>query len=318
MSTLFISHSSKDKTFAQQLASDLRELGHEVWLDEWEIRVGDCIVTKVEEGLLAADYVVLVLSKHSVESGWVEREWKTKYWDEIQSRQTMLLPALLEDCTIPPLLQTKKYADFRDGRRAGLAELAIAIQPLISTDESEIAVHAVDSRRTTLSAPDILVDVQSSEMPLSQSLAVAMALAHQVGDVDLASFCERELTGYSEVHGDPPPWRVVKAYVSVKARLNPQYIGFSGNTSAAIDMMEHDEDFFTKQIFVSFPVPELERRPESDMLSMGLRVGDLLKDAQHPATPAIAYLRGDAFSLILTSVKTELTRLLIKHLEGSE
>ena len=37
---------------------DLRELGHEPWLDEWEIKVGDCIVTKIEEGMSNSDYVV--------------------------------------------------------------------------------------------------------------------------------------------------------------------------------------------------------------------------------------------------------------------
>ena len=131
MSKIFISHSAKDREFALKLASDLYKLGHDPWLDEWEIKVGECIVSKIEHGVSEADYVVVLLSPHSVESGWVEREWKTKYWDEIKQNRALVLPALIKDCEIPPLLRTKKYADFRKSYSEGLKSLIHAISPII-------------------------------------------------------------------------------------------------------------------------------------------------------------------------------------------
>ena len=39
---VFISHSSKDKAIAEQIASRLKHFGLHVWFDSWEILVVDC------------------------------------------------------------------------------------------------------------------------------------------------------------------------------------------------------------------------------------------------------------------------------------
>jgi hypothetical protein len=129
MPRIFLSHSSKDKKFVRELASDLRKLGHTVWLDEYEISVGESIVGRVGSGIRQAEFVIVVLSRSSVASGWVEREWHEKYWQEINAAQVMVLPVLLEDCPIPALLSPKKYADFRSDYKLGLISLATSLQP---------------------------------------------------------------------------------------------------------------------------------------------------------------------------------------------
>ena len=57
MAHVFISYSSKDKYIAEQLASDLRSYNHCVWLDAWQIKVGQCIVREIEHGIETADFV---------------------------------------------------------------------------------------------------------------------------------------------------------------------------------------------------------------------------------------------------------------------
>ena len=127
MASVFISHSSVDKAFAVRLAEDLDRLGHRPWLDEWEIRVGECIVSKVNKGIEDSDYVVIVLSVSSVMSGWVEKEWKAKYWSEIDAQKPLVLPVVIESCEIPALLRTKKYADFLSSYSVGFVELTKAL-----------------------------------------------------------------------------------------------------------------------------------------------------------------------------------------------
>lgn len=129
MAKIFISYSSKDAKFVDNLATTLQSLGHSVWLDKWEIRVGDSIVTKLESGIEKADYVAVVLSANSTKSNWVEQEWHAKYWDEVAKRRIMVLPLLIEDCSIPQLLKPKKYADFRKSFEVGLVELTLSLQP---------------------------------------------------------------------------------------------------------------------------------------------------------------------------------------------
>jgi hypothetical protein len=48
---VFLSHSSKDKAIARDVAERLRRDGLRVWFDEWVLRAGDSIPAKIEEGL---------------------------------------------------------------------------------------------------------------------------------------------------------------------------------------------------------------------------------------------------------------------------
>jgi hypothetical protein len=121
---VFLSHSSSDNAFVKGLAVDLAALGHQPWFDEREILGGESIPTRVAEGLQESDFVGVVLSGNSVESQWVENEWQTKYWDEINERRMSLIPLLLSDCKIPTLLKTKKYIDFRSDYTVALDDLA--------------------------------------------------------------------------------------------------------------------------------------------------------------------------------------------------
>jgi hypothetical protein len=124
---VFISYSSQDTLTAKWIYVDLVHKGHKPWLDKWSIKVGQSIPTEIGKGLDECDVVILLLSTHSVKSGWVEREWQAKYWDEVESGRVFILPVLLEDCKIPKLLKMKKYTDFREDYSEGIWELAKAL-----------------------------------------------------------------------------------------------------------------------------------------------------------------------------------------------
>lgn len=125
---VFISHSSKDRQFARWLAVDLGNKGHVPWLDEWQIRVGDSIPTRIGEGLDSSGALIVVLSEHAVSSRWVEREWQAKYTSEIHDGGIQVLPVLLKECEVPALLRMKKYADFRLDYSEGLRDLLAALK----------------------------------------------------------------------------------------------------------------------------------------------------------------------------------------------
>jgi len=129
MAKVFLSYSSKNKNFVLKLDRNLRQLGHEPWLDEWEIKVGDCIVRKIEKGVSESDYIIVILTPYAVNSGWVEREWKAAYLNEIEKNRIIILPILLEECEIPTLLKTKKYADFTKDYTIGFTQLSQALTP---------------------------------------------------------------------------------------------------------------------------------------------------------------------------------------------
>lgn len=113
MPSVFLSHSHADKNFARRLGTALRGMGARVWIDEAEIRVGDSLIEKVSDGLVDADYLIVVLSMASSRSEWVRREVNIALNREIGGIGMKVIPCLLEDCKLPPFLMGKKYADFR-------------------------------------------------------------------------------------------------------------------------------------------------------------------------------------------------------------
>ena len=121
--SVFISYSSKDRSFVERLATDLRSRGLYVWFDQWELKVGDSLIEKINAGIASHDYLVIVLSKKSVRSQWVMKELNAALMKELKERRVVVLPILIEDCDIPPLLSDKVYADFRGDYSLGLNRL---------------------------------------------------------------------------------------------------------------------------------------------------------------------------------------------------
>ena len=128
VSSVFLSHSSKNKPFVKKLYDDLTKEDIDVWFDKWEIKVGDSIIRKIEEGLNSHDYLAIVLSEDSVKSEWVRRELSAGLMREIESKSVVVLPILLEDCEIPILLREKRRADFRELYQIGYNELIESIE----------------------------------------------------------------------------------------------------------------------------------------------------------------------------------------------
>jgi hypothetical protein len=72
---VFISHASKDKqTVALPLAEGLIRAGLKVWLDQFELRIGDSLRERIDEGLSESTFGVVVLSKHFLNKPWPKKE----------------------------------------------------------------------------------------------------------------------------------------------------------------------------------------------------------------------------------------------------
>ena len=126
-SKVFLSHSSKDKVFVENLAKKLKSDGFSVWYDDWDIRVGDSIVQRINEGISTSDFLIVVLSRNSVNSKWVQEELNAATIKNMNSKGAFVLPVLLEECEIPPLLTDKKYANFSADPEFAYRELVEAI-----------------------------------------------------------------------------------------------------------------------------------------------------------------------------------------------
>jgi TIR domain len=111
----FICHASEDKPIVRELALALKILGTEVWFDEWEIRVGDSIIQKIDDALGHVTHLVVCLSQKSVNKPWVKKELSAALMRQLAKASIRVLPVLLDDCEIPTILVDIKYASISKG-----------------------------------------------------------------------------------------------------------------------------------------------------------------------------------------------------------
>jgi hypothetical protein len=117
---IFISYSHKDSQFVDKLAHQLVQHDVRVWLDRWELHVGDSLISRIQQAITGASALLVILSKSSVSSPWCEKEMNSGLLRELEERRVVVLPVLIEDCQIPLFLREKLYADFRSDFDAGL------------------------------------------------------------------------------------------------------------------------------------------------------------------------------------------------------
>src|SRR5215475_707205 len=93
---VFLSHSSKDKPIVRDLAERLRKDGLRVWFDEWEIRPGDSIPSKIEEGLEHSRVLLLCMSANAFGSDWAQLESYTFRFRDPLNKDLRFIPLRLD------------------------------------------------------------------------------------------------------------------------------------------------------------------------------------------------------------------------------
>ena len=69
--TVFLSHSSKDKWVARQIARLIGDLGIRTFLDEKDIGGGDAIHDAIRTSIQECDELLVLMSQYSVNRPWV-------------------------------------------------------------------------------------------------------------------------------------------------------------------------------------------------------------------------------------------------------
>jgi hypothetical protein len=88
---VFISHASEDKdAIARPLAAAFREQGLRVWYDEFSLTVGDSLREKIDQGLGACRFGVVILSPHFFEKHWPEKELNGLATREVDGHKVIL------------------------------------------------------------------------------------------------------------------------------------------------------------------------------------------------------------------------------------
>lgn len=136
--TIFISYSHTDNVFVDQLAAHMVKKNAQVWVDTWELNVGDSIVQRVQDAITESDALLVVLSKASVKSEWCKKELNSGLIRELDEKRAVVLPVVIDDCDIPLFLREKMYADFRGDFNTGLNAVMDAIAKVSNPNQGRM------------------------------------------------------------------------------------------------------------------------------------------------------------------------------------
>jgi hypothetical protein len=88
---VFIAHASEDKeVVALPLRNALVAMGVSVWLDKTEMRIGDSLRRKIDQGIRASRFGVVVLSHHFFSKGWTNHELDGLVTRNVAGEQSLL------------------------------------------------------------------------------------------------------------------------------------------------------------------------------------------------------------------------------------
>jgi len=105
----FLSHSKKDWTFVNSLVEKLKSAN--VWVDKFDLDIGDALPERIERGIQEASAFVLVLSKNSINSNWVRYESHMAVIRHLEDQNFRFLIVKIDDCEVPLRFKPFLYAD---------------------------------------------------------------------------------------------------------------------------------------------------------------------------------------------------------------
>ena len=132
--SVFLSHSSTDRTAVRALYNRLRQDGLSVWLDEVDLLAGQNWEAAIRDAVRNSACVVVLLSDAATtRSGYIHKEirYALDIADEQQEDAIFVIPARLEDCDVPARLKHLHRVDLFN--RTGYDRLVVVLQAAIET-----------------------------------------------------------------------------------------------------------------------------------------------------------------------------------------
>ncbi len=127
---IFISHSSKDKKIATQLATDMNFCGIDVGLDQWELQIGTSLTDELAKAMDDSRYIAILITENYNKSVWTKEEYKRALSRQRKENRIVMLPLILGEAEMPDFLEDKIYVDLRTDYYSGLMKIAGMVHKL--------------------------------------------------------------------------------------------------------------------------------------------------------------------------------------------
>jgi len=127
---IFISHSSRDKAAATHLATTLNFCATDVWIDDWELEVGQSLTDEIAKAMDESRFIAILITENYNKTVWTKTEYKKALAREQKENRTVMLPLIVGQAEIPDFLEDKIYIDLRKEFFSGIVNLVGMIHGL--------------------------------------------------------------------------------------------------------------------------------------------------------------------------------------------
>lgn len=248
---IFISHSSKDKPFAELVAEELRKAKVDPWIDSANVQVGDDIIEKIGAGLKTMDLLLLIVSREALKSPWVDREVKFASKRTIKEKEIRILPFIVDDTSIEELPWPLDLLHARrvESNQAGARDVSLQVEAVLKKRDARLSTG---HRERTQFTGDLRLDALIGPVKLGDWNAAELAALEIVKATDAGGRNElfEMLLDYQDLSDDDPrlwgalhiieccvglaPWLITHRMISRMAG----HENFSVRSSAASICME--------------------------------------------------------------------------------
>ena len=100
LQSCFISYSSKDVRFTTRLYEDLQDSRVPCFYAPKDMRIGSIVRDSIEQAIRIQDRLLVILSKNSISSIWVEHEVEAALERERVENRTILFPIMVDNAVM--------------------------------------------------------------------------------------------------------------------------------------------------------------------------------------------------------------------------
>jgi hypothetical protein len=206
---VFICHASEDKeNVAGPLVGACEQAGISCWYDEAEIKWGDSITARVNDGLSRSRYVVVVFSSAFARKNWPQRELNAVLNQEASTGEVKVLPLLVgsnadqqEILAQFPLLNDKRYLPWDGDLHAIVSALLSRLKRSASSDQG-VATGAARGPGLRIPLPKIKKQFSQRDRDVFVRGAFSVIKSYfQDALQELERSYQEVQTDFAEVHG---------------------------------------------------------------------------------------------------------------------
>ena len=269
---IFLSYNSKDQQWVTNLAERLEsektnERQIKVFFDIWDIKPGENIVNRIEDGLTKSRFVAIVLSKNSINAEWPNMEWTIAISSDPSGRKGTVIPIWLGDCDIPSSLKIRNVLYCRNNKEFETSyKKLIAILAEKKLPRGEIQQNLEYHEKFPLDYEDpVSEQLASNLLPM-----ISMPSKIFSGPTDFSSFDIFE--NLKSLKGIHPTYIVKEKRIYTFWDLNDNFCPFRRILSANAIEIHNSESWLKDKVKEVWLVELLNRALKSHAWNLNLRM----------------------------------------------